>query len=280
MEQNEQLSEEDADRKGLESHSVGILLNAPNILSRLVDTAVLLSLFTGILYIWGSTYFTAFIQALDLKTFQFAFNIPTEEVLLGGTNVISYSITGVPFAYWSVGLGLMVVIILVGIVQLILVPVLTRLAGYVTPLLSRLWQWTETRVPGFVAFGRFRKMLAGLAPKKPKVVAFERNLTRIMGSVELYIAHGVILFLMLMLLILGNNKSWELGKKSAELQLSNSPLVQITYGENEKIESTLCGRIGSDYILRSQESNGKYDIVKESTIKRIIIIKPAPQKNP
>jgi hypothetical protein len=202
MESNEKPEQGAApDRKEPESRAVGILLNAPNILSRLVDTAVLLTIITGILYAWGFTYFTAFIQGLGLKAYTFAFKVPADEMLLGGTNVISYFITGVPIAYWSIGLGLMAVILLVGFVQLILVPVLTKLASFVTPSLAKAGRWVGRQFLKVGVFHKLRKLLASLAPKESSIAVYERTLTRFKGSAELYIAHAIVITLLVILLV-------------------------------------------------------------------------------
>jgi hypothetical protein len=281
MEQKENPTEgENADSKGPESGAFGILLNAPSIISRLVDTALLLSLFTGVLYIWGATYFAGFIRGLELTSYTFAFNIPANDVLLAGTNVISYYVVGLPFAYMSVGILLMVVIIAMGLVQLILVPVLARLARSLTPLLARIWTGTGARLINLKPFRWIGKMLKSLAPKKPAREAYERALAWLAGSVELYITHAIIASLLLVLILWGGEQSWKLGLEASKSQLNNSPQVQIVYGENEKFEGKLCGRIGSDYILKSQDQNVKYEIVKEPTIKHIIILQPQQQKTP
>lgn len=93
-------------REQQEPPAVGLLLNAPGILSKLIDTAVLLSLLTGVLYAWGSVYFSAFIEGLGLERYAFAFNPPPNEILFGGAYTLSYLIPGLPAAYWSVGMGL------------------------------------------------------------------------------------------------------------------------------------------------------------------------------
>lgn len=274
-----------ADREGANPGALGILLNAPSIVSNLVSTALLLSLVTGVVYLWGGAYYAGFIRGLGLNTYNFAFNIPANEVLLGGTAVVSYYVVGLPFAYWSVGIALMAVMIILGLVQLVLVPALARLARAVGPLLARLWGFTGARLLNLRPFRWLlnlmplrwlRKAFTRPEPKKPAEAAYERALAWLAGSIELYIAHALVSTLLLLLFLWGLDQSWRLGLKDAQTQLKNSPQVLIVFGENEKMESALCARIGGDYILKSQDPQVKYEIIKEATVKRITIIEPSP----
>lgn len=281
MEHKEKPAEEESvDSKGTDPGALGILLNAPSTVSRLVGTALLLSMFTGILYLWGASYYGGFIHGLGLDNLNFAFHVPANEVLVGGTTVIFYYVAGLPLAYLSVGVLLMVVIVLAGLTELILVPTLASLARSLKPLLARLWGLTGARLFNLKPFRWLRKILMLLKPKKPAGAEYERALKWLVGSVELYIAHALVVAFLLVLFLWGLDKSRKLGLEDAHTQLKSSPQVHIMYGDNEKIESTLCARIGDDYVLKSQDPNVKYEIVKESTIKRIAIMQPTPQKNP
>lgn len=272
--------EESADLKGTDPGALGILLNAPTIVSRIVGTALLLSMFTGILYLWGGSYYGGFIHGLGLDNLNFAFHVPADQVLVGGTAVIFYYVVGLPFAYLSVGILLIVVIVLAGLTELILVPILVWLARSLKPLLARLWGLTGARLLNLKLFRWLRKTLMLLKPKKPAGAEYERVLKWLAGSVELYIAHALVVVFLLVLFLWGLDKSRKLGLEDAHAQLKSSPQVQIMYADNEKIESALCARIGDDYVLKSQDPNVKYEIVKEATIKRIAIMQPTPKKNP
>lgn len=278
MEPKEKPMRRDAPaREQQETPAVGLLLNAPSILSKLIDTAVLLSLLTGVLYAWGSVYFSAFIEGLGLERYAFAFNPPPNEILFGGAYTLSYLIPGLPAAYWSVGMGLGAVITLIAIIQLFLVPLLARAALYSKPASKKLRRRLVRRLlkPKWVR--RLRKWLKKFKPRREDVAEYERTHTRLVGSFELYMAHAVVLTMLVMLLLLGVVKSRQLGLEVAQQQLGDRPRVEVLFGDNEKIESTLCGRIGTDYILTSTDQRARYIIVKEAAIKRITILWPTPQ---
>jgi hypothetical protein len=278
MKPNEKPAEGDAPaREEPESRAVGLLLNAPSILSKLIDTAVLLSMFTGVLYAWGSIYYYAFTQGLDLEQYAFAFNPSPNEVLFAGGNTLSYLITGVPAAYWSVAVGLGAVIVLVSVIQLFLVPALMRLAIFLKPVSAKLCRWLRRRLLKFRLLRGLRKKLKKLKPRRDDLAEYERTRARLLGSVELYVAHAVILTLLVILLWWGVEKSRQLGLEVAQRQLGNCPTVKVVFGDNETMESTLCGRIGGDYILTSKDPRGRYVVVKEAAIKHIDVLRPEPQ---
>lgn len=260
-----------------ESRAVGILLNAPKILTKLIDTAVLLSVFTGILYIWGTTYYSAFIKGLGLEPYTFAFNVPPHEVLLGGANTLTYLLTGVALAYWSVGFGLMAIIVLIVLVQLILVPLLSL---FLVPRAAKLGRWIGRQFLKATPFHKLRGVGTRLAQKRPTLTEHERIVALLWSSVELYIVHAVVWSLLIVLMFWGVSKSRQLGFEVAKNQLSASSQVEVIYGENGKIASTLCGRIGSDFILRSPEEKGKYIIIKEPTIRQITVNTQAGEAKP
>jgi hypothetical protein len=264
----------------LESRALNTLLNAPNILSRLFNTALLLSVITGVLYVWGTAYYFAFIKGLGLEPLSFAFDIPPNEILLGGANPLAQLLLGVALAYWSVVAVFIVAIILVVLIRLFVFPLLSLLLA---PLAAKILHWAGVLFRKIAANPKFQKVATKLAPKMPDMKELERTVALIWSFAEIYILHALVWSLLVMLLLFwGVRKSDELGVKAAKNQLNNSPRVEITYGENEKIASTLCGRIGSDYIVRSvdkdgKEEEGKYVIIKETTIKKIIMMTKAAQ---
>lgn len=277
MEQNDEQAQSTPAQNEPESRAVGILLNAPSILTRLVDTAVILSVLTGILYVWGTTYYSAFIKGLGLETYAFAFNVPPNEALFGGANALTYLLSGAALVYWSVAGGLMAIIILIAFVHLILLPLLSLTLA---PLAAKLWGWLCRRLLKIRALRKLRKVCKKFKAKIPDLTRTERTIARLWSSFELYLIHAVIWSLLVVLLIWGMRKSSELGFEAAKNQLADNPQAEVVFGENEKMVSTLCGRIGSDFIFKSPEDQGKYIIIKESNIKQITMLMPTAKAKP
>lgn len=263
MKHNQQQSQKNNPvQQEQESDVFRILLNAPNMLAKLVDTAVLLTLLTGMLYDWGASYYFGFIEGVGLKKYGFAFNIPPNDILFGGANALVYVVAGAPAAYISVGLILGVIIGLIFFIQVVMVPLLARLGSWARNHLSK---------------RKALKRAAGHVSQQAKINETDLTITQLGSSIETYVAHGIILFLLLLLLIWGTGISFKIGREVAKEQLGSSPHVEVIYGENEKIETTLCGRIGSDFILRSDTEPGEYIILKESIIKKITVTSQAAQ---
>jgi hypothetical protein len=125
-----------------------------------------------------------------------------------------------------------------------------------------------------------KKFKAKLKAKIPDLTRQERTIARLWSSIELYIIHAVIWSLLVVLLIWGMRKSSELGFEAAKNQLAANPQAEVSFGENEKMVGTLCGRIGSDFIFKFPEEQGKYIIIKESNIKRLTMLMPTEKAKP
>jgi hypothetical protein len=145
-------------------------------------------------------------------------------------------------------------------------------AHFVAGLLHWLWQWIFSKL---VSRRRRRKHATVKEPQhfSPDT---ERAFERIGRAAESYFVFAVFLFLLLMILRWGDAEAAKFGAEVANKQLASCPQVEVMFGENEKVDSQLCGRIGGDYILRAPQGQeghqqDRYVIVKEAAIKQIVV---------
>lgn len=247
-----------------EWRTAGPLLDAPGRLTRLVETTLILSVVTGVLYAWGLTYYYAFSNTLGLGNYHFAFQVQSQEAVVAGAYVMMYLFGAAPVFFGSASLALMAVAAMVAAAHLVV--------GF----LHWLWRWLWRQI--------FYKLLpqerlrdpAPADETRPAAPGTERAVERIARAAESYFVFALFLLLVIMILRWGDAAAAKFGTEVASKQLASCPQVEVTFGENEKINNQLCGRIGGDYVLRAPEvqegpQRYRYVIVKEAAIKQIIV---------
>jgi len=136
-------------------------------------------------------------------------------------------------------------------------------------------EWWRKLFSKFLARRRRRKKNARRLASFRFSPETERAFERIGRAAEGYFFFGVLLFLLMMILRWGDAEAARLGVEVANRQLAACPRVEVTFGENQKVDSSLCGRIGGDYILKAPQNQqgpqDKYVIVKEATVRQIIV---------
>lgn len=248
-----------ADEQTPEWHTAGPLLNAPKRLARLVETVLLLSAVTGVLYAWGLSYYHAFSEALGLGRSDFAFQVQPQEALVAGARVLVFFVNDTPALFVSVALVLVVVIAVVA------------LAHFAGILLRQGWRKKYSRLVKSRRGRRYGRRWASLEFSADT----ERALERIGRAAESYFGFGMFLLMLLVLLRWGDTVATNLGTEAANRQLAACARGEVKYSEAEKAVGDLCGRIGNDYILRvpkdQQPQQGRFILVKESAVKQINI---------
>lgn len=241
----------------------GPWLTAPARLTKLMATALLLSAVTGVLYSWGSTYYWAFINEMGLSGSHYAFQVQPQEAVIAGAYVLVFFIKRLPDFLSYIALGLIAVIGFVLVADLISNPSRERSIKF------------------------FSKLPASLRGHRPGSfweswgysAETERAFGRIGWAVASYFCFAALLALLMMLLGWGENRAEIAGREAARSQLTKCRGASVDYNDGKALAGDLCGRIGSDYIMRvpkepqpqqSQPPQQRiFVLVKESAVKQI-----------
>lgn len=232
------------------------LLSAPDRVIRLLETALILSIVTGILYAWGLTYYSAFSDALDLRSYHFAFDVTPQEAVVAGSYVLVYFVGRSYYLFWSIALGLVIVIVIIA------------LAHFSAGMLRKLFRGINTKIH---SRRRKRKNVSDETSESAYSPETQQAFEWIGRAAKRYFVYGILVFLLMVFLHWGDEQARLFATEVAGKQLAVCPQVEIFYGDGEKSEGRLCGRIGSDYILKLPQGSPRYVIVKGSTIKQISI---------
>jgi hypothetical protein len=231
------------------------LLSAPDRVIKLLETALILSIVTGILYAWGLTYYSAFSEALGLSSYHFAFDVSPQEAVVAGSYVLVYFVGRSYYLLWSIAVGLLVVIVIVA------------LAHLSASMLRRVFLRISTKIHS----RRKRKNASDDSSEPNYSLETRQAFARIGRSAKRYFVYGILVFLLMVFLHWGDAQARLFGTQEAGKQLAACPQVEIFYGDGGKSEGHLCGRIGSDFILKLSQVPPRYVIVKGATIKQINI---------
>jgi hypothetical protein len=245
----------------------GPWLTAPARLTKLMATALLLSTVTGVLYSWGSTYYWAFINEMGLSGSHYAFQVQPQEAIVAGAYVLVFFIKLLPDFLSYIALGLVTVIVLVLAADLISNP---------------------SRERSIKFFSRFPASLRGSRPGSfweswGYSAETERAFGRIGWAVASYFCFAALLALLMMLLGWGENRAEISGREAARSQLAKCRSASVDFNDGKALAGELCGRIGSDYIMRVPKESSKepppqqsqqpqqriYVLVKESAVKQV-----------
>lgn len=180
-----------------------------------------------------------------------------QEAIVAGAYVLVFFVSDTPALFVYVATALVIVLAVVAI------------AHFAGILLRRRWR---RKLSGIVKSRRGRRYGRRWASMElsPDV---ERDLERIGRAAESYFGFGMFLLMLLVLLRWGDTVATRFGTEAANRQTAACAKSVVKYGEAEKVEGDLCGRIGNDYILRAPngQQQGRFIIVKESAVRQINI---------
>jgi len=232
------------------------LLSAPDRVIKLLETALILSIVTGILYAWGLTYYSAFSDVLGLSSYHFAFDVTPQEAVVAGSYVLVYFVGRSYYLLWSIALGLLIVIVIIA------------LAHLSASMLRKLFRRISTKIH---SRRRKRKSASDDGLESTYSLETRQAFMWIGRSAKRYFVYGILVLLLMVFLHWGDAQARLFATEVAGKQLAACPQVEIFYGDGGKSEGQLCGRIGSDFILKLDQGPHRYVIIKGATIKQINI---------
>lgn len=237
--------------------TAGPWLNAPARLAKLVVTALFLSAVMGVLYSWGLTHYAAFIDEMSLSGSHFAFQVQPQEAVIAGAYVLVFFIRGLPYLFWYIALGMLVIMAVIFVADLAFNPSRKHSIKFFSKLPARL----RGRRPGrFLASWGFS-------------AETERAFRRLGWAVASYLCFAVLLYLLMTLLSWGEAEANRFGREAAKRQLATCRSAALGYADGKALMGELCGRIGNDYIMRVQKEQQPqlrmYVLVKEAGVKQV-----------